>query len=186
MGVAVTGNIGVPRVLFNLTLRAWESVDFSNRHPRLAKNRRHGTWPCLTEPCYMNSWWTNGEVVLLGSTDGPRLGPRLAAGCRSAWEGCGHGVVTITVHYWTTTKNKHWGGDSFLKIFEFRDVLVSRTFVFGQPEPSTHRKQERMKENTSQMFFPSLCASRRHLKLFSKSQTISDGIYHVDVLCPLM
>lgn len=32
-----TGNIGIPGVLFNLTLRAWERVDFSNRHRRAGK-----------------------------------------------------------------------------------------------------------------------------------------------------
>lgn len=39
VGVMVTGNIGIPGVLFNLTLRAWESVDFSNRHPRAGKEQ---------------------------------------------------------------------------------------------------------------------------------------------------
>lgn len=34
-----TGNIGIPGVLFNLTLRAWEPVDFSNRHPRAGKEQ---------------------------------------------------------------------------------------------------------------------------------------------------
>lgn len=35
----VTGNIGIPGVLFNLTLRAWEPVDFSNRHPPAGKEQ---------------------------------------------------------------------------------------------------------------------------------------------------
>lgn len=126
------------------------------------------------------------------SFSGQQLGPGPNPWLRDA-DLPGKGVVMGTLlkplHHSSLLNNNYkqaLGRNRFLKVFEFR-VLVSRTFVFGQPEPSTHRKQERMKENMSQTFFPPLCASRRHLKLrFSKSQTISDGIYHADVLCPLM
>lgn len=104
------------------------------------------------EPCYMNSSWRNGEVVLLRQ----QMDPGPYAWLQDA-DLPGKGVVmgSLLLHHSSLLNNNYkqaLGRSWFLKVFKFR-VLVSRTFVFGQPEPSTHRKQERMKGNMSQRFF---------------------------------
>lgn len=103
VGVMATGNIGIPGVLFNLTLRAWEPVDFSNRHPRAGKEQATRDGAVLQE-LIMNK---SSELVRLSLFGYLELRPRdgsgslvLAPGCGPSREGHGGHDSSNAVHSW--------------------------------------------------------------------------------------
>lgn len=76
VGVMATGNIGIPRVLFNLTLRAWEPVDFSNRHPWAGREQATRDGAVLQE-LIMNK---SSELVGLSGTGSRSSGQEMGLG----------------------------------------------------------------------------------------------------------
>lgn len=203
VGLTVTGNIGTVFIFFNLILHVCESVDFSksilDRRPRSWRRPgdtwRGRAWRSRVPGRHREEAVKAGEIVFIClSGSAPRSSGALLEG-RALPAGEVMGSLFRPLHPgalggetlctdWTAipTINKQQTEKVVSKGFDLNQTHLSLVKLNHQHTENTWGRSETWAEH-----FSSLGESRRHLQIWlRKPQTISGGIYHPSVLCPLM